>query len=223
MINQLYNRLIGMGIYTLQEAALYGGLSSDKLSRWVFGTRKYPAVIESRVSSQGIVSFYDLVQAMAINKAREFGVPLPKIRQAIDTAKNEYQVEFPLAYSHKLIWFDGELHIEFPNKIVQVSGRWRHQTLIKEIVEPFIKDLHFNTEGLAIRFTPFAKYGRKIILDPQKQFGQPMVEKTGYRADVLDRAFTVERSADLVAVAYNVDVKDVKIAVDYMTSIRRAA
>ena len=224
MGDQPENTIIGLGAYTLQEASLYGRLSPNKLSRWVFGTKKYPPVISSKVANQGLVSFYDLVQAMAINKAREFGVSLPKIRQAIDNARDKYNVNFPLAYNHQLVLFDNDLHIAFPtHAIIQVSGRGHDQSLIRQIVEPFMKDLHFNVQGFVTRFTPYKQYGREIILDPAIQFGQPLVGSTGYRADVLDKAFSVERSTELVASIYNVDIKDVKVAIAYMKKIRKAA
>jgi uncharacterized protein (DUF433 family) len=111
-----------------------------------------------------------------------------------------------------------------PNKkIIQASGKIKGQILLRPIVEPFLRDLHFNAAGLAIRLIPFRRYGRKIILDPLKQFGQPLVGDTGYRADILDQAYSVERSYDLVAGAYGVDIKDVKTAVAYMTKVRNAA
>jgi len=224
MNNRQHNELIGLGVYTLQEASLYGSVSLNKLSRWVFGATNSVPVIVSRLKNQQLISFYDLVQAMAINKAREFGVSLFKIRQAIDVAKSRYNVEFPLAYNHKLVWFDNDLHISFPNDtLIQVSGRGRHQSLMRPIVEPFMVDLHFNSEGLVIRYTPFKKYGRQVILDPTKQFGQPLIGNTGYRADVLDNAFSVERSVELIASIYNIDIKDVKVAVAYMKKIREAA
>ena len=74
--------LIGLGIYTLQEAALYSGLTPNKLSRWVFGIEQSEPVIDSQLSDERLISFRDLVQAMAINRAREEDVPLQKIREA---------------------------------------------------------------------------------------------------------------------------------------------
>ena len=220
MINRQHNELIGLGVYTLQEASLYGLLSSNKLSRWVFGTNKYPPVIESQLSSQRLVSFYDLVQAMAINTAREHGISLHKIRKAINNAKS-YGIELPLAYNHKLILFANNLYILFPNQtMTQVTGQPIGQTAMVPIAEPFMQDLHFDPEGLAKLFTPFAKYGRQIILDPQRQFGHPLVGETGYRADVLDKAFSIEKSTEFVASAYNIDVKDIKAAVAYMKYLR---
>ena len=224
MGSQQHSELLGLGIYTLQEASLYGSLSSNKLSRWVFGTRAYDPVIESPLAKKRLISFYDLIQSMAIDRARKHNIPLPKIRQAINTAQKYYNVKFPLAYDHKLIWFDRELHIEFPNKpITQVSGRLRGQTAIKKIIEPFMEDLHFNKEGLVEMFVPFKNLGRQIVLDPTRQFGQPLVGKTGYRADVLDRAFAAEQSEELVADSFGIEIEDVKAAAAYMRHIREAA
>jgi len=214
---------IGIGAYTLQEAALYGSLSSNKLSRWAWGMGVYPPVIEAQLRNEKLISFYDLVQAMAIDKARAY-VPLPKIRQAIEYAKKKYGVQLPLAYKHELWFFDNDLHIKFPNDtVVQVSGKQKGQTAIELIVEPYKKDLTFDTAGFVQSYMPFTKFGRDIVLDPKKQFGQPLVGDTGYRADVLDNAFVAEKSVDSVASIYGVDVRDVKVAVAYMDKIRNAA
>lgn len=224
MNNRQHDNLVGLGVYTLQEASLYSTISSTKLSRWIFGTDNYPPVIDAQLRSQHLVSFYDLIQTMAINKARENKITLPKIREAIEFAKKEYGVRFPLAYNHKLLLFERDLHIQLPNKeIIQASGRIKGQRLLRPIAEPFMRDLHFDAEGFVIRLVPFKKYGRQIILDPTKQFGQPLVGDTGYRADVLDRSVAVEGSMELIASLYNVDIKDVKVAVAYMKAIRKAA
>lgn len=215
------NDLLGLGVYTLQEAALYSYVSSNKLSRWVFGTNKYLPVIDSQLRSQHLVSFYDLIQTMAIDRARKHHISLHKIRKAISNAEKHYSVDFPLAYDHKLELFDNELYILFPDqKLTQITGRPIGQMASVEIAEPFMEDLHFNTEGLATNFTPFKKFGRQIILDPQRQFGHPLVGETGYRADVLDKAFSIEKSTEFVARAYNIDVKDIKAAVAYMKYLR---
>jgi uncharacterized protein (DUF433 family) len=214
--------IIGLGMYTLQEAARYGQVSTQKLSRWVWGTRQFEPVIEPQLKEQGLVSFYDLIQAKAVDVARAEGIPLRKIRQAIETARERYQVKLPLARKHKLLWYDRELHIQL-NGIFQVSGKTRHQMSMKKIIEPYAKDLHFDEQGLAYMWTPFRRFGRRIIIDPNRQFGQPLVEGTGYRADVLATAFQAEGSLESAAEAYNLDVTDIKVAVAYMTYVRQAA
>lgn len=214
--------IIGSGIYTLQEASLYSYVSAWKLSRWVWGTRKDAPVIEPQLRGQHLLSFHDLIQAKAIEIARQQGIALKKIRQAIEIARGTYGVTLPLAQKHKLLWFDGDLHIQL-NGIFQVSGRNQHQMSEKRIMEPYAKDLHFDAKGLACMWTPFSRFRRQIVLDPRRQFGQPLVENTGYRADVLATAYHAEGSFAAAAEAYNVDVADIKVACAYMTKVRQAA
>jgi uncharacterized protein (DUF433 family) len=223
MNNNQTNQIIGAGVYTLQEAALYSSISPHKLSRWIFGSSNCESVINSRLSMQRLISFYDLIQAMAVNRARAYGIPLPKIREAIKVAKKDYGVEFPLAYNHELWWFEKNLHIKRPdNSVIQVSGKVKGQQSWKVIVEPFKQDLRFNEEGLVEQYVPLQKSGRQIVLDPKRQFGQPLVDNTGYRADVLNNAFLAEESCEIVASSFNIDVKDVQLAVEYISS-RKAA
>ncbi len=216
--------LIGMGVYTLQEAALYSQISAHKLSRWMFGTSVHQPVVKSELYQQRLLSFLDLIQAMAIDRARDAGVTLPKIREAIRVAEEKHGLTFPLAREHKLWLWDGDLHIRFPDQsLEQLTGRQRGQRGMTPIVEPFMQDLHFDTEGLAKLFTPYKKYGKQIVLDPKVQFGQPVVAGTGYRADVLANACETEKSKKLVAEAFGVTINDVRVAVAYITSLLKEA
>ncbi|MBN1362941.1 MAG: DUF433 domain-containing protein [Sedimentisphaerales bacterium] len=216
--------LTGLGVYTVQEAAMYGRLSPQRLSRWLFGAGRYPPVVDSQLAAEHLVSFHDLVQAMAIGRARDENVSLQKVRQAIQKAKAEYGVALPLAHDHRLLLFDDELHIEFPNeRVIQLTGRGHDQSMMRPIIEPFMKAIDFNEEGLAYRYTAGEWHGTKIVLDPMRQFGQPLVGDTGYRADVLAHAVEVEQSVDVVVTAYNIDRRDVEAAIAYMKELRKAA
>jgi uncharacterized protein (DUF433 family) len=215
--------MLGLGVYTLREAALYGGVSSNKLSRWAFGAGSYPSVFDSQLQGHRLISFYDLIQGMAIDRARAKGIRLSKIRQAIERARDEFGIPCPLAYRH-VLYFDGELLIDLPDRrIVGLTGAAHNQAMMRPIVEPFKEHLCFAGDGRAERYTPFEKYGRKIILNPKRQFGQPLVDTTGYRADVLANAYRVEGTIEAVMEEFNIEREDVNIAVDYMNSLGTAA
>jgi len=222
MDGMVQSKIVGLGAYTLQEASRYGSVPPEKLSRWIWGTTQYDPVIEPELGSDRIITFHDLVQAKAIQIARSEGIPLPKIRQAIETAKQAYDVTLPLARKNHLLWFNGDLHIQL-NHIFQVSGKGKHQETAKEIMLPYAKDLHFDAQGLACMWTPYAKFQRQIVIDPHRQFGQPLVDKTGYRADVLWMAYHSEGSYAAAADVYNVSIEDVKLAVAYMIEVGKAA
>ena len=58
MNNKQSTQIIGLGIYTLQEASLYGSVSSQKLSRWVWGTELYDPVIEAQLKDERLITFH---------------------------------------------------------------------------------------------------------------------------------------------------------------------
>jgi uncharacterized protein (DUF433 family) len=213
------DRLLGIGVYTLQEAALYTQIASQKLSRWVFGSSKGEAAFDSQLRDERLISFYDMVQAMAVDRARAKRVSLHKVRQAVERAQAEYDLSMPLAYRH-VMYFDGELIIDLPDKrIVGLTGDTHRQNMMRPIVEPFMEHLSFGKGGLVETYTPYQAYGRKIVLNPKRQFGQPIVDGTDYRADVLANAFRIEGSLEAVMDQFNVEADDVNTAVDYMKSI----
>ena len=221
MTDHKQNSVIGLGVYTLQEASLYSGVSVNKLSRWLYGTSSADPIIRSQLYEQRLVSFLDLIQARAINEARKIGITLQKIRQAIDVVSKEFNIEFPLAYQYALVEYDRDLHIrnDLTTEVIQVTGRNKRQELMPNIVEDFLRDLDFNDVDVACRYIPYVKDDIKIILDPEVQFGQPLVGDTGCRADILNKAFRAERSYKSVADEFGINDKDVKVAVSYMESI----
>lgn len=225
MHNPHSEEIIGLGVYTIQEAALYSGVSSRKLSRWLYGTRSTEPVIASQLRDEKLVSFLDLIQSKSIAEARRLDVPLQKIREAIDIAGSHYNIEFPLAHRFALVEFGNELHVHnhIADRITTVTGKQKHQTLMAEIVTKFMRDLEFNAEDIANKYIPFESNGIKITLNPKVQFGQPLVGNTGYRADILNKAYLAEMSYKSVADEFGVDTEEVETAVLYMKSLVKSA
>ena len=216
-----HDTIVGLGVYTLQEAALYSRISPYKLSRWLFGTCSAQPIIRSQLFHERQISFLDLIQAIAIDKAREIGLSVQKIRQAIDFVREDMNIEFPLAHRYALVEFNKELHIKdgVTTEVTQVTGRDRNQQLMPCIVKDFLRDLEFNDLDVACKYSPFVKNGIKITFDPKVQFGQPLVGDTGCRADILNKAYKAENSYKSVADEFGIEDEDVKVAVSYMESI----
>jgi len=214
--------VIGLGVYTLQEASLYARISPHKLSRWVFGSSDQQAVFDSQLYADRLISFYDMVQAMAVDRARDRRISLRKIRQAIERAQEDYNIDLPLAYRH-ILYFDRGLHIKLGEEaVIELTGPVRGQSMMEKIMEPFMERLCFDEKGLAQAYAPFEAYGRRIVLNPKRQFGQPIVEGVDYRADILANVCRIE-GPEAVMEEFNVESDDVKIAVDYMNSLKAVA
>lgn len=214
--------IIGLGVYTVDEAALYGQLTPGRVRSWAFGTTRSSPLIVAPMKERRLVTFHDLIQLMAINRARDAGAPLQKIRQAMKHLANE-GIDLPLAHKHKMYWFDGHLYIGHPGKrMTQVSAP-RGQQVMREIAKKFREDLRFDAAGLSIEYTAHRFEDRKIVLNPEFEFGQPVVQGTGYRADVLYDAYLAEdKSVEMVTYSFGVEPKDVRAAADYFESLKAA-
>ncbi|MCH7547227.1 MAG: hypothetical protein IID30_12575 [Planctomycetes bacterium] len=223
MVSAATKRLIGVGLYTPSEASYFSRLMTQTVNRWLFGDARFVPVLAPELDDDRIVTFLDFIQLHAIRRARREDIPLHRIRKAIDRARVDFDLDFPLARDHRLVLYDRELFIEFPGKdTYQLSGSQRGQMLIREIAEPFLKYVDFGDEGLAEKFTIFKSHSRPIVMHPNHQFGMPIVGNTGYRADVLFDSYKAEGSVQRAADAYGVKRPDIHASIefyDYLDSV----
>src|SRR4051812_35695098 len=98
--------LLGLGIYTVAEAATYARVSAAKLARWVMGTSASRPAIVSQLdqadNDERWVTFLDFVQSMAIRDIRiaHPHIHLDKIRETVELAKKTFGIDYPFARKH---------------------------------------------------------------------------------------------------------------------------
>jgi uncharacterized protein (DUF433 family) len=231
----LANKL-GIGIYTPAEAAFYARVSRRLMTRWVFGDDGGKPVIERQLgdASEKIVTFLDFVQTLAIREVRNrHGLPLQRIRQGVEAARERYGIKYPLACRHTIYLFGdqkGEGHGEMVIRIddtegieqqyVQLTGRNRHNLLIRPVVEMFLHDLQFDPEtGLASTYSPMSSEGASIVLNPHRRFGEPIVEPGGYTVETLWHATNAEGGIEAAAETFGVPIGEVRLANKYFDSL----
>lgn len=214
---------LNKGIYTPAEAARLCRARTDAVTRWVFGDARTEPVVEAELAHQRrIITFADLVQAMAIRYLRTYyEVPLPTIREAIKIARRDYQVDRPLAYKHEISIFDREIFIKVPTldgQLTGVSGADRHQHPIRQIVEPLMRHVSFDDNWLASMVTlhPHADY--PVVIDPTRRMGQPIIQGLNILADVLAMSVKAEGSYQAAADVHDVDIDAVYSAFDFYQS-----
>lgn len=211
---------LGIGLYTVAEAAYYARVRTQLLSRWLFGDRAGERVVQPQLgdSTEKLVTFVDFIQALAIRNIRiQHGLSLRKIRDAVDRARSRYNIEFPFAREHTTFLYEGDIFICLPGEedLVQVTGKHVHQRAIKKILELYMKDLSFDDEGLASTYVAFAHRDREVKMDPSFRFGEPFVASCGYTAQVLWEACATEGSFEAAAAAYGVSTSEVEAAFRY--------
>jgi uncharacterized protein (DUF433 family) len=210
--------LLGIGLYTPGEAALYARVQTRLLNRWLFGSRDGEAVVDRQLrhgEGDRFVTFLDFVQALAVRDIRKrYGIPLQKIRDGIDRARREYGVPYPLAMKHVTGLYGGDLMINVGESQIQLTGREAGHHMLKPITELYMKDLSFDAHEMAAEYRAYQHGDRKITMNPKVRFGEPLLQ-CGYTARTLWEAEMSEGGIESAAEAYGVEPADVEAAVRY--------
>lgn len=211
---------IGKGIYTPRQAARYARLKTATLTRWVHGSSVGASALrpELRSDPDMFVTFLDLIQALAVRAIRlSDKVPLQRIRQVIDIAHEQYEIDYPFARKHTTYLFDDDIVLRLRDDLlIQITGKYKGNQLINEVIETYAEDLvHDDNTGLARRYEPLKYRDRTVVLDPSIRFGEPIVEPCGYTVDVLITAVKTEGNVSRAARAYGVTDDDIKTAQRY--------
>lgn len=212
-------QLLGIGLYTPSQAALYARVSTPLMTRWLWGTKSAEAVVRPQLGQEQdrTVTFLDFVQAMAIRSIRiEHRVSLQKIREAVDRASLDYGVEYVFARKHKTFLFGGDVIIKLnDDEYVQVTGTHAHNHMITEVVELYMRDLTFDASGLASSFEAYNWKDLTVTMDPARRFGEPLIQSCGYSAQSLWEAARSEGSCAAASEAYGVRPDEVELACRY--------
>lgn len=123
-------RLIGVGIYTPAEAALYTGIPAKDIRRWMFGYRSEGIqhsgiwIPELDFSEEKLLGFHDLLEIRLVHVFRKHGVSLQAIRSASRQAREVFDQSYP-----------------FTCKRFQTDGRSIFATVFDETGDEAILDL----------------------------------------------------------------------------------
>lgn len=208
-------------LYTISEAASILGVSSSTLANWARGydfttphgrrTTVAPLVTDSGRANRHTptVPFVGLAEAAFLAAVRRTGVPMQRIRPAIEILRDELGVEHALA-SERLYTDGAEILYNHPdpggsdakalaNLVVVRSG----QGVFTDVVRDYLKNVRFGPSGYA-ESIQLQRYGRaNVMVNPAVSFGLPYLEANGVRVEtVLDR-FHAGESVDVIAADFN--------------------
>jgi excisionase family DNA binding protein len=215
--------LVGIGLYTVAEAARLTGVSNQKIVRWLrghtIGDREYARLWRSQVdlgANEALyLGFLDLVQIRVASAFVKEGLSPQKVRKAIEQGSEIIHCDYPFASA----WFrtDGKtviLHVLQQGEDDRLIDLFQSgQYLMHRIIEPSLKGLEFE-QDFAARWWPLGR-SRGIVIDPKRQFGQPIDDATGVPTVVLARASEAEGSIEGAARRFMVPASSVRRAVAY--------
>lgn len=216
--------LLGVGIYTIPEAARITGVSSPRIRRWLRGYqfRSGDALHQSppvwkpdipEIDGALAVSFRDLMEVRFVDYFVSKGVSWKTLRDAAG-----YAAEI-ICSSHPFSTFkfktDGKrIFADFVQERRAVLDVGTRQYNFPVIIEPYLYEgVEFDGET-PFRWFPLGR-SKRVVIDPRIGFGQPTANPEGVPTAILAKAAKVEGSIEVVAKWYKVPTQTVQAAVEY--------
>lgn len=217
------SRLIGVGVYTPSEAALYTGIAAKDIRRWLFGYKADGVdhsglwLPELGVNDEKLLGFHDLLEIRFVHAFRKHGVSLQAIRAASRQAKEIFNQHYP--FTCRRFQTDGRSIFATvfdetgDEAILDLAKR---QYAFRQVIAPALYEgIDYTGEGKAQRWYP-VKRSKAIVLDPNRNFGKPVLSSTGVDTASIYQAYLAEgQDAKRVAVIFEIPTAAVDAAVTY--------
>jgi uncharacterized protein (DUF433 family) len=209
---------LGTGIYTMPDVAAILGLPQAKVRRWLqeywnvhFG-KADQTVFSDGTGRELVTNFYTLIEFFTFYQLRDRGVPAQRIVKAHKVLEGVFNTAYPFAMSNILtdgkdVLFTGEV-----GDIIQADATL--QITITDILAPFCEKIDFDRQLLANRFFPLDR-GHSVIIDPKRQFGQPVVGETNILTETVFNLYRAGDSADFIARVYDLTPEQVHDAITF--------
>lgn len=223
--------LLGTGMYPLPRAARLVGAELRTVRRWLKGYswkngdgRKASGPLwtlqhaqDEEFGDEQVLGFQDLLELRTVARFIEQGVSLQVIRATIDVAR-ETLGNYPL-HSKRFVTDGKKIFLEAVEragedpKLLDVR---RQQFAMDAVIRPsLLEGIEYDANAAALRWFPMPKK-RLVVLDPQLQFGEPIVAEGGVPTDTLAAAYKAEGdNVERVARLYRVKPQEVKAAVAF--------
>ena len=207
--------------YSYAEADRIAGVGRGTSKRWLKGYQyelpanrmvHQPPVASTQPVWPG-VSFFELIEVAAIGRLKALRFTLQGLRSLIGEARKLLGVSRPLVELR--FRTDGRaLFVQQTDGEPLVSiSRPKAQQAWDEILDPFLTTVEYQGD-LAHRWWPMG-HEQRVMVDPEYGFGQPVVEHTGVRTEILWEQFVAGRTSAQIACDFAVEAHLVERALQF--------
>ncbi|MDB5798788.1 MAG: hypothetical protein JWP36_2690 [Paucimonas sp.] len=233
---------VGIGMYTLADAAQLIHGDRRAIRRWLYGydytqrkgeasvTRHSPPLWIPQYAEdefdEKVIGFHDLLELRIVKEFVQSGVPLRVVRHCMDVARQIFGVEYP--FTHRRFATDGETIFSEAVRSGDAEDegmlnlRTRQYAFREIIKDSLYLGIEYD-DGYARRWYP-EKRSKAVVVDPERQFGHPVLEESGVPTASIYATFLAE-SRDRAAVAHLFDIpaSQVTAAVRFEEKLRAVA
>ncbi len=164
------------------------------------------------------VNFFALIEFYTYYHLREKGYTSAFIKKFHKQLSHNLNTDYPFASvrvstpDHKTkksqIWYEhlGNL----------MRGDGKQQPSIRSFIEPFLKQIEFGDDLLAKKFYPLHE-SKNVVVDPQHQFGQPIVNGTNLQTKTIYTLYKAGETKKNICILYDIPEEIVTDAISYHT------
>lgn len=218
-MNNLGN-IIGSGIYTAADASRILKIPYTKAKYWFkhYAKQKFPSAsnytYHFNVKDISAVNFLTLVEMYVFYTLKEKGIGTNKIMEAHTVMASFLNTPYPFAKED--IYVDSK-SLLFGRDDQLITADRNLQTVIVQVLKPFIKKISFSDDRLARKFYPLGKR-RSIVVNPENQFGQPIIEGTNILVETVYSLSRGGESKQLIAKLYDISIRNVEDAIEFASA-----
>lgn len=173
------------------------------------------------------MTFIGLSEAYILGALRSTGVPLQRIRPALDRLRSDIGIDYALASGHLFsdgseILFDYLAHEAGDNVLRSLTVIRSGQHVFLPIVQDYLKQVEWDRSCWPVRLHLTIKRAR-VVVDSQRAFGRPILVHGGARIEDLSDRWLGGDDLKEIARDYGVPADECEDAVRAYCQTRRAA
>jgi uncharacterized protein (DUF433 family) len=207
---------IARAVFNLRETAAYLDLSRSTVHRWAQpGNGTHPLITSlPTVHREATIPFIGFAEAYVLSSFRKAGLPLQRIRPAVEILAKEIGVDHALA--SKSLYTDGaEVLFDYGSRngsqdLMDLTVVRTQQRQFTKVVKGYLKRIEYGGDGWAesIRLSTYS--AAEVIVDPRVGFGLPLLATGGARVEDLVDRFQAGDSVGEIAADFGVPADQVE-------------
>jgi uncharacterized protein (DUF433 family) len=213
--------LLDRPIYGMAQVDRLLGLRSGTARRWIDGYRRrgrvYPPVVRLDSTGDEIVTWGEFVETRLLSEYRSAGVPLIRMRPAIERLRERFHPRYPLAHARPFVagrelvlQVQDEVGLDRELRLVVIRNE---QVVLAPPAKLFFESAQFGgAEEVVERLNPVAGI-TDVVVDPLRQFGEPVVRSVP--TEVIAEQVRAGDSLDTIGSLYELAREQVEAAVRF--------
>jgi len=195
---------VARAIFTLREAAGYLGVPRSTVHEWArpSGDRSPLITVFLRHGRQATVPFVGFAEGYVLSAFRKAGVPLQRIRPAVEVLSREIGLDHALA-SRRLCTDGAEVLFDFvrdreKDELLELVAPRTGQVQFSELVRGYLQRITYGDDGWASHVQLPIYGSADVVVDPEVAFGIPILTDGGARVeDLVDRFLAGDAITDI--------------------------